>query len=162
MSFGVLHHTPDTQKSIDEVHRVLKEDGTAIIMLYARGWKHYIKRCFIQGILFAKYFRYGFSWQKVYNDASEVHGKSPKTGVYTKRQIKRMFKEYKNIEISKKRLGEFFEYKPYNTYMFPKFVNNIFNLFNLVSLIGENWLIRVQKKPFPKESSLLKVIFKHY
>ena len=162
VSFGVLHHTPNTQKAIDEVHRVLKDDGTAIIMLYARGWKHYIKRCFIHGLLWGKIFRYGFSWQKVYNEVSEVHGKSPKTGVYTKSQVKKMFKEFKNIEINKKRLGECFEYKPYNTYMFPKFVYNIFSMFNLASLIGENWLIRVQKKEFPKESSLLKVIFKHY
>jgi len=162
ISFGVLHHTPDTQKAINEVFRVLKDDGTAIIMLYARGWKHYIKRCFIQGLLLGKYFKYGFNWQKVYNNVSEVHGKSPKTGVYTKRQVKKMFMEFSNIEINKKRLGEFFQYKPYNTYMFPRFILNIFDLFNLVSFLGENWLIRVQKKPFPKKSSLFKVIFKHY
>lgn len=34
-SFGVLHHTPDIQKSIDEVRRVLKKGGKAYIMLYA-------------------------------------------------------------------------------------------------------------------------------
>src|SRR5438067_2027742 len=33
-SHGVLHHTPNTQKAIDEVWRVLKPDGRAIIMLY--------------------------------------------------------------------------------------------------------------------------------
>ncbi len=35
-SFGVLHHTPDIQKSIDEVHRVLRPGGTAYVMLYHR------------------------------------------------------------------------------------------------------------------------------
>lgn len=162
VSFGVLHHTPNTEKAIEEVYRVLKDDGTAIIMLYARGWKHYIKRCLISGILLGKFFRYGFSWQKVYNDASEVHGNSPKTGVYTKRQVKKLFKDFKNLELSKKRMGEFFEYKPYNTYKFPKFVINLFKFFNFESLLGENWLIRAQKKPFPKEASLFEVIFKHY
>ncbi len=34
-SFGVLHHTPDIQKSVDEVYRVLKKGGRAYIMLYA-------------------------------------------------------------------------------------------------------------------------------
>ena len=33
-SFGVLHHTPDTAKSIEEVRRVLRPGGTAYIMLY--------------------------------------------------------------------------------------------------------------------------------
>lgn len=33
-SFGVLHHVADTEKSIDEVYRVLKPGGEAKIMLY--------------------------------------------------------------------------------------------------------------------------------
>ncbi len=35
-SFGVLHHVADTEKSIREVHRVLKPGGEARIMLYHR------------------------------------------------------------------------------------------------------------------------------
>jgi SAM-dependent methyltransferase len=35
-SHGVLHHTPDTARTIGEVHRVLKPGGRAIVMLYAR------------------------------------------------------------------------------------------------------------------------------
>ena len=35
-SHGVLHHTVDTQSAIDEVWRVLKPGGEAIIMLYHR------------------------------------------------------------------------------------------------------------------------------
>lgn len=35
-SFGVLHHTQDTEKSIREVYRVLKPGGEARIMLYHR------------------------------------------------------------------------------------------------------------------------------
>jgi len=162
VSFGVLHHTPDTEKAISEVHRVLKKDGTALIMLYARGWKHYLKRCLIHGLLLGKYFKYGFDWQKVYNMVSEVHGASPKTGVYTKAQIKKLFNQFSDIEISKKRMGEFFEYRPYNTYMFPRLLTNILQLMHIESILGENWLIRVQKKAFPKEASLFQVIFKHY
>ncbi len=33
-SFGVLHHTPDIQKAVSEVHRVLRPGGTAYVMLY--------------------------------------------------------------------------------------------------------------------------------
>jgi len=35
-SFGVLHHTPNTQRAIDEVYRVLKPGGECVIMLYHR------------------------------------------------------------------------------------------------------------------------------
>ncbi|HNV69412.1 MAG TPA: class I SAM-dependent methyltransferase [Candidatus Ozemobacteraceae bacterium] len=37
VSLGCLHHTGDTEKSIREVHRVLKKPGKAIIMLYREG-----------------------------------------------------------------------------------------------------------------------------
>lgn len=35
-SHGVLHHTPNTEQALAEVHRVLRPKGEAIIMLYAR------------------------------------------------------------------------------------------------------------------------------
>lgn len=35
-SFGVLHHTPDIEAAVREVHRVLKPGGKAYIMLYHR------------------------------------------------------------------------------------------------------------------------------
>jgi ubiquinone/menaquinone biosynthesis C-methylase UbiE len=42
-SHGVLHHTVDTEKSIAEVHRVLKPGGEAVIMLYNRiSWFHFV------------------------------------------------------------------------------------------------------------------------
>ena len=37
-SAGVLHHTPDTQGAIDEIHRVLRPGGRAMISLYYRNW----------------------------------------------------------------------------------------------------------------------------
>ena len=35
-SWGVLHHTPNTEQALDEVRRVLKPGGEARIMLYSR------------------------------------------------------------------------------------------------------------------------------
>ena len=40
-SHGVLHHTPDTQKAIREIHRVLRPGGRAIVMLYHRNSYNY-------------------------------------------------------------------------------------------------------------------------
>ncbi len=33
-SYGVLHHSPDTEKAVAEVHRVLRPGGRALIMIY--------------------------------------------------------------------------------------------------------------------------------
>ena len=40
-SHGVLHHTPDIQSAVREIHRVLKPGGRAIVMLYHRDSYNY-------------------------------------------------------------------------------------------------------------------------
>jgi ubiquinone/menaquinone biosynthesis C-methylase UbiE len=40
-SHGVLHHTPETGKAIEEVHRVLRPGGRAVVMLYHRDSYNY-------------------------------------------------------------------------------------------------------------------------
>ena len=40
-SHGVLHHTPDTQTAVREVHRVLRPGGRAVVMLYHRNSYNY-------------------------------------------------------------------------------------------------------------------------
>src|SRR5262249_18356558 len=40
-SHGVLHHTPDIEAAVREIHRVLKPAGRARVMLYHRGSYNY-------------------------------------------------------------------------------------------------------------------------
>jgi ubiquinone/menaquinone biosynthesis C-methylase UbiE len=40
-SHGVLHHTPDTERAINEARRVLKPGGTAMVMLYHKNSYNY-------------------------------------------------------------------------------------------------------------------------
>ena len=40
-SHGVLHHTPDTAGAVNEVHRVLRPGGRAMVMLYHRDSYNY-------------------------------------------------------------------------------------------------------------------------
>src|SRR6476469_2255953 len=51
-SNGVLHHTPDTHRTIAEAHRVLKPGGTAKVMLYYRpSWNYWIDLGLKQGVV---------------------------------------------------------------------------------------------------------------
>ena len=161
-SFGVLHHTPNTQKAINEIFRVLKPDGKAIIMLYARGWKHYIKRCLIHGLLLGKWFKAGFDWKVVYNKVSEVNGNSPKTEIYSKKQVKNFFLDFNRVEIKKRRMGEFFEYAPYRTFVLPKIIQKTISFMGFEALFGENWLITAHKADQPRKTSFKEVIINHY
>jgi len=50
-SWGVIHHSANPQKILKEIHRVLRPEGVAIIMVYYRGWWNYYFMGFLRGIL---------------------------------------------------------------------------------------------------------------
>ena len=56
-SNGVLHHANDTNKSVDEVFRVLKPGGRAILMLYCRSSSEFWLNVVPKAILFGSFFR---------------------------------------------------------------------------------------------------------
>lgn len=101
-SFGVLHHTPDTQKSIDEIWRVLKPGGTALIGLYHRNsiffWLGVI---LYSGILHGRLITKGYR-----RLVSEIEYRSPGNDaiplvkVYSRRSSRRLFRRFESVEIS--------------------------------------------------------------
>jgi 2-polyprenyl-3-methyl-5-hydroxy-6-metoxy-1,4-benzoquinol methylase len=57
-SWGVIHHSANTRKILEEIHRVLKPAGKATIMVYYRSlWSYYFIPSVYQGILKGKFFR---------------------------------------------------------------------------------------------------------
>jgi ubiquinone/menaquinone biosynthesis C-methylase UbiE/uncharacterized protein YbaR (Trm112 family) len=103
-SNGVLHHTPDTEKAIEEVYRVLKPGGKAAIMLYARdSFYYWVVLFLLKGILMGNVFR-GRSWlghvtewmsqksQTVYN---------LETKVYSRSHILKLFDKFSNVSLRK-------------------------------------------------------------
>jgi ubiquinone/menaquinone biosynthesis C-methylase UbiE len=80
-SFGVLHHAADTEKCIDEVYRVVKPGGTAMIMLYHRISLNEI----VHRIL-----------RVPFEEKDEL---CPVVRRYSHKEVKRMFSEFKDIDI---------------------------------------------------------------
>ena len=57
-SWGVIHHSSNTRKILEEMRRVLKPGGKAVIMVYNRGWwNYYICGGLIGGLRKGRIFR---------------------------------------------------------------------------------------------------------
>lgn len=103
-SFGVLHHTPGTEKAVREVYRCLKPGGQAIIMLYykwsAKVWGEILLgRGLRQGHLFRLR-----SMQKLIDQYTEFDSQTednicPLTKVYSKRKIRQMFGDFRDVSV---------------------------------------------------------------
>jgi len=111
-SMGVLHHTPKIEKAISEIHRTLKKDKTARIMVY---------RTFSLKVMVAKalrimqyFFSVGLQSKTIFykllrerKSHSEKFGTmflecfgSPLINSYTKKQIINLFYQFSKVEIS--------------------------------------------------------------
>lgn len=100
-SFGVLHHTPDTEKSIAEVRRVLKPGGVAIIGLYHRdSYFYWLSTLLIRGILKAGLFKKGY--RKLMSEIeyrTETDSAMPIVKVYSRSQTRRLFSDFSSVEL---------------------------------------------------------------
>ena len=51
-SWGVIHHSANTRKIVEEIHRVLRPGGTATVMVYYRNfWNYYIFAGLFAGVI---------------------------------------------------------------------------------------------------------------
>jgi ubiquinone/menaquinone biosynthesis C-methylase UbiE len=94
-SNGVLHHTPDTERAIDEVFRVLRPGGTAKIMLYHRSSLYYwgsivLKHGILRGELARSTAEEIMSRHVEYSET----GALPLVRAYTPREVERMFSKF--------------------------------------------------------------------
>lgn len=109
-SNGVLHHTPNTEKAIEDIHRVLKPGGQAVIMLYCKdSWHYWINMFLCVGILTGKILT-GPNWL---GRATEWGGKNaqtienPITRCYSARGVRKLFAAFNGLSVRK---GEFYLY----------------------------------------------------
>lgn len=89
-SWGVLHHSPNTGKAIQEVYRVLKPGGEAKIMIYH-------KYSFVGYML---WLRYAFLKLKPWTSLKTLYSsylESPGTKAYSVGEARELFKMFQNV-----------------------------------------------------------------
>lgn len=97
-SFGVLHHTPNTQQAINEVNRVLKPGGAMIIMLYHKTSLHIALGTPLHALhRFARRRGNAISedWVRVYDGVENPLGKA-----YSKTELRSMFSAFNNLSFA--------------------------------------------------------------
>ena len=93
-SWGVLHHSPDTDHAVREAIRVLRPGGQACVMLYARhSWVTY-------GLWFRYALLRGRPWRGL-SDMLAEHMESPGTKGYTPGELEKMFAGLDDLTIDK-------------------------------------------------------------
>jgi len=105
-SNGVLHHTPDTEEAIREVHRVLRPSGTAKVMLYHRNSLNYWLEIVVRrGVLGAEFLR-GRSAEEIMSRVIEYsdHEARPLVKVYSRREARALFKMFKDVKVDVEQL----------------------------------------------------------
>jgi SAM-dependent methyltransferase len=92
-SFGVLHHSPDTTRAIQETFRVLRHGGQARIMIYHRY-------SMVGYMLWAKYALLAGRPGRTLSDIYANHLESPGTKAFTLSEAEDMFSRFSSVNIS--------------------------------------------------------------
>jgi ubiquinone/menaquinone biosynthesis C-methylase UbiE len=89
-SWGVIHHTPNTPRAVEEIRRVLRPGGTARVMIYHK-WS------LVGYMLWA---RYALACLRPWMTLTEVYSRyleSPGTKAYSVPEAKRMFARFSTV-----------------------------------------------------------------
>jgi SAM-dependent methyltransferase len=90
-SMGVLHHTPDTQRAVGEVFRVLRPGGTVVLMFYHRNSaQNRIKFPLVKW----------FAGKSIQQSINEVDGVgNPKGDVYSRSELTRLLTQFRDVQL---------------------------------------------------------------
>lgn len=91
-SWGVLHHTPNPERAIHEIYRVIRPGGEICSMLYHRHSLVALQLYLLFGLLAFRPFR-------SLKDIIAVHHESPGTKAYSVAEVRQMFSAFEGVEI---------------------------------------------------------------
>lgn len=99
-TFGVIHHTPDTQKAVREIHRVLKPGGRAIIGVYHRHSAFFLCSVLLEAYLL----RRGFLRDSYRRTLSRIevrqHSEAcPLVKPYSRRSLRHLLRDFSEVQI---------------------------------------------------------------
>ncbi len=89
-SWGVIHHSPDTQKAVNEIFRVLKPGGRAKVMIYHR----------YSMVGYMLWLRYGLLAGRPFTKLATIYSRyleSPGTKAYSVADARELFRQYKMV-----------------------------------------------------------------
>jgi len=92
-SWGVLHHSPNTPKAINEVYRVIKSGGVAKIMIY--------HKYSLVGLML--WLRYALMRLKPFTSLDKIYSQyleSPGTKAFSVSEAHELFGKFKNVKIN--------------------------------------------------------------
>ncbi len=115
-SWGCLHHTPHTQKGVDELFRVLRPGGKAMVMLYHKGYQFwYMLICYWLG----------FRWldRNLQDYISNKYDQTPLSRMHSRRQLYKIFEKFNEVNIRVVTFGgiQFHPMLKYVWFIFQKF-----------------------------------------
>jgi len=103
-SNGVLHHTENTEKAVEEIYRVVKPGGKCVVMLYSRHSATYWLSLLPKGIISGEVFRLPEAeWIGKITEGTPQFGttKNPLSRVYSKRQLQTLFQRFESLSLRK-------------------------------------------------------------
>lgn len=99
-SFGVLHHTPDTERSVAEIHRVLRPGGEAVVGLYHRDSAFFWGYCVaFQGLLRGGFVRNGYRKTVSRVELRRHSDAIPLVRVFSRSSARRLFGHFEDVRI---------------------------------------------------------------
>jgi ubiquinone/menaquinone biosynthesis C-methylase UbiE len=90
-SMGVLHHVPDPEKAVSEIHRCLAPGGRLIVMFYHKNSVLYRIAMPIKSLLTGKDLR------QIVNEVDGIG--NPKGEVYSKRDLRHLLRRFRDLEM---------------------------------------------------------------
>ena len=119
-TFGVIHHTSDTEKTISEIHRVLRPGGQAIIGVYHKNSAFYwLRTMYYNHILSGNYKKQSFN--KTFS-AIEFRGENndaiPLVKAYSRHTFKKMLGSFSKRKLSVYHISRW-DFVPFERYARP-------------------------------------------